>query len=130
MLKHNQLLAAAIAAMGAAVVMPVVGADPTVPVTPPDTSPITQPRSGDTSIKAGGAMGDAAAGVGVSAQYSTLDVNQDGMLTKKEVAKDKALKKNFAKLDVNTDGKLDASEFAKFEAESSTTTQGSGSTPP
>ena len=47
--------------------------------------------------------------------YSKLDQNSDGALTRAEAAKNKLLVQQWASLDTNNDGKLDQAEFSKFE---------------
>lgn len=47
--------------------------------------------------------------------YSKLDQNSDGALTRAEAAKNKLLVQQWDALDTNQDGKLDQGEFAKFE---------------
>lgn len=55
-------------------------------------------------------------GAGAGAEYTKLDKDKDGTLSKKEVASNKDLTKQWATLDVNKDGKLDEAEFAQFQA--------------
>jgi len=50
-----------------------------------------------------------------SAMASKLDLNKDGIISKKEVAANKDLAKQFDSLDANKDGKLEQAEFARFE---------------
>ena len=66
---------------------------------------------------------EAAAPEGGSAQgtpsaqndFTTLDKDSDGSLTKTEAEKNKELAAQWDTLDANKDGKLDQAEFAKFE---------------
>jgi hypothetical protein len=68
------------------------------------TSP-TSPSSPPTS-----------SGSGAGAEYSKLDKDKDGTVSKKEAASNKDLTKQWDTLDVNKDGKLDEAEFAQFQA--------------
>lgn len=56
--------------------------------------------------------------------FSGIDKNTDGAITKAEAqaSKNPDLAKQFSKLDKNHDGKLDAGEFAQFQASGSLTT--------
>lgn len=51
-----------------------------------------------------------------SEEYTKLDKDKDGTLSKKEARKNKRLSKNWSTLDANKDDKLDPAEFAQFEA--------------
>lgn len=51
-----------------------------------------------------------------SAEFSKLDTNGDGYISKKEAAKNKDLSKKFDGLDVTKSGKLSPADFAQFEA--------------
>lgn len=50
-------------------------------------------------------------------EFSKLDTDKDGNVTKKEAAPNKELSKRFEELDANRDGKLNQGEFAKFETQ-------------
>lgn len=50
-----------------------------------------------------------------SQQFSALDANQDGKISKDEAQG--SLKENWTKADANSDGNVDQSEFSAFEAE-------------
>lgn len=52
------------------------------------------------------------------AEYTKMDKDKDGTLSKKEASKNKELTKQWDTLDVNKDGKLDEAEFAQFETSS------------
>lgn len=51
--------------------------------------------------------------------FIKLDTDKDGVVSKKEAAKNKALAAKWDTLDTNKDGKLDQGEFAAFEASGS-----------
>ena len=53
---------------------------------------------------------------GSSDAFAKLDADKDGMVSKKEAAKDKSVTAKWDTLDANKDGKLDPGEFAAFEA--------------
>lgn len=69
-----------------------------------------------TSTQSG--PGSAAPTASPSADFSKLDANGDGSISKQEARKDKAVGKAFDSLDTNKDGKLDASEFAAYSGSS------------
>lgn len=71
------------------------------------------------------APGSASTGT-AGAEYTKLDKDKDGTVSKKEASSNKELTKQWDTLDVNKDGKLDEAEFAQFESSSI----GSGSTGP
>lgn len=48
--------------------------------------------------------------------FIKLDTDKDGVVSKKEASKNKALASKWDTLDTNKDGKLDQGEFAAFEA--------------
>ncbi len=48
-------------------------------------------------------------------QFSSLDTNGDGKISKEEAQGE--LKSNWSKADANSDGSIDQSEFSAFEAE-------------
>lgn len=50
-----------------------------------------------------------------SGQFAKLDTDGDGIVSKKEAAKNNDVKKQWSKLDTNKDGKLDTMEFSQFE---------------
>lgn len=52
------------------------------------------------------------------AEYTKMDKDKDGTLSKKEASKNKDLTSQWDTLDVNKDGKLDEAEFAQFESSS------------
>lgn len=54
---------------------------------------------------------------GPSADYSKLDADKDGSISKVEARKNKDLVRQWDSLDINKDGKLDEGEFAQFEVE-------------
>ena len=51
--------------------------------------------------------------------FIKLDTDKDGVVSKKEASKNKALAAKWDTLDTNKDGKLDQGEFAAFEGASS-----------
>lgn len=53
--------------------------------------------------------------MGSSGMMTKMDLDGDGMLSKKEAAKNKELSKSWNKYDANRDGKLDSMEFSQFE---------------
>lgn len=71
-----------------------------------------------------GAMGEG------GAQFTTLDADGDGKISKEEAQG--TLKEKWSKADANSDGSVDQSEFSAFEAEYSSDTGKSqeGGTPP
>ncbi len=73
----------------------------------------TPPPSGSTTKSPGSAPGSSTAVM----EYSRLDKDKDGMISKKEAASNKSLTAQWSTLDVNKDSKLDEAEFAQFEAE-------------
>ena len=70
------------------------------------TPPTTSPGSASTSAGTAGA------------EYTKMDKDKDGTLSKKEASSNKELTKQWDTLDVNKDGKLDEAEFAQFESSS------------
>lgn len=80
--------------------------------TPPIGQP-TQPMTPNTSTSGtGSTMG--------AADFSSVDKDADGTVSKKEAASNRDLTKKWDTLDANKDGKLDQGEFAQFEASGST----------
>ena len=59
---------------------------------------------------------ESAAGEGQVAQFSELDTNQDGYISKSEAQAGERLSGNFQQADANSDGKIDSAEFSAFEA--------------
>lgn len=53
--------------------------------------------------------------VQAAATITDLDTDRDGLVSKREAAKNKDLNKKFSSLDSNRDGRLDSAEFARFE---------------
>jgi len=51
-----------------------------------------------------------------TAQFETLDQNQDGQLTAEEAAKDMTLSENWTSIDTNANGAIDQAEFSAFES--------------
>lgn len=79
------------------------------------TSPPTSPSPGSTTDSiSSDTKSSGLAGV----EYTKIDKDKDGTLSKKEAAANKELTKQWVTLDVNKDGKLDEAEFAQFESES------------
>lgn len=64
----------------------------------------------------GAAQTPPATGLGVEAQFGTLDTNANRLIDEDEAKASKALQTHFRKLDRNGDGQLSQSEFAGFEA--------------
>jgi hypothetical protein len=128
--KSNLVAAAALAMFGAGSVM--AQGMPSTPSTGPSSNSSSSSSSTTTSSPASPAA-PAAGGSGyltapekssssasasatnAGDQFGTLDKDHDGMVSKIESRKDKALAKQFDTLDANKDGKLDQSEFAQFE---------------
>ncbi len=50
-----------------------------------------------------------------AAEFSSLDANGDGQISREEAASDDELASNWNQADQNSDGQLDQSEFAQFE---------------
>lgn len=50
-----------------------------------------------------------------SADFKTLDDNNDGYITKDDVSNSSTLRQDWDTLDLNDDDKLDRAEFSKFE---------------
>ncbi|AKH19194.1 hypothetical protein [Sedimenticola thiotaurini] len=51
-----------------------------------------------------------------TAQFGTLDQNQDGQLTAEEAAKDVSLSENWTTIDKDANGAIDQAEFSAFES--------------
>ena len=79
------------------------------------TTPPTSTSPGSSSGTTGG-------------EYTKMDKDKDGTLSKKEASKNKELTKQWDTLDVNKDGKLDEAEFAQFETSSIDSGMGKDST--
>ena len=63
--------------------------------------------------------GLASAQIGGSAggeTFSSLDTDQDGVITRSEAAYDSELRSQWSDLDANQDDQLDEGEFARFES--------------
>lgn len=56
-----------------------------------------------------------AAGAPSGGEFTKLDSDKDGMVSKKEASRNKGLTAKWDTLDTNKDGKLDQGEFAAFE---------------
>jgi hypothetical protein len=112
---------AAIAAVTGLAVAQISSPPPSSPpssTSPSSTSPsTTSPSSPSSSAPSGGAAG--------GEQFTKLDSDKDGMVSKKEASKNKDLTAKWDTLDSNKDGKLDQGEFAAFETSGSS----SGSSP-
>ena len=76
---------------------------------PGEESNATPPEA--AAPEAGSAQGSPSA----QNDFTTLDKDSDGSLTKAEAGKNKELAAQWDTLDANKDGKLDQAEFAKFE---------------
>lgn len=50
-------------------------------------------------------------------KFISLDVNQDGYISRGEAMVDKNLSNHWVRVDINEDGKLEESEFSAFEEE-------------
>lgn len=101
---------AAIAAVTGLAVAQISSPPPSSP--PSSTSPsTTSPSSPSSTAPSGGAAG--------GDQFTKLDSDKDGMVSKKEASKNKDLAAKWDTLDSNKDGKLDQGEFAAFETGSS-----------
>lgn len=81
----------------------------------PSTSPATTDPATSTPATSPGTPAPEAT-VQPSEEYTKLDKDKDGTLSKKEARKNKQLSKNWSTLDANKDDKLDPAEFAQFEA--------------
>ena len=62
-----------------------------------------------------GTTGAISAGTAVRTQFSKLDRNHDGYISKKEAKANPKLYKEWKQADANRDGKLDQAEFAQFK---------------
>lgn len=89
-------------ALAAATGVAVAQMSPPPPSSPPGSSP-----SPTDAPSAGGASGG---------EFTKLDSDKDGMVSKKEASKNKGLTAKWDTLDTNKDGKLDQGEFAAFES--------------
>ncbi len=67
-------------------------------------------------ITAGPAVGQDATRIDADTQFTQLDGDHDGYVTRAEVAQLPGLAKAFEKFDTNRDGKLDRAEFAALVA--------------
>ena len=106
---------AAIAAVTGLAIAQISSPPPSNP--PSSTSPsTTSPSSPSSTSPSSGAAGGAAGGE----QFTKLDSDKDGMVSKKEASKNKDLSAKWDTLDTNKDGKLDQAEFAAFESSGST----------
>jgi hypothetical protein len=85
------------------------------------TPPIGQPTQPVTPSTSTGSSSTAGA-----VDFSSIDKDADGSVSKKEAASNRDLTKKWDTLDANKDGKLDQGEFAQFEA-SGSMDSGSGS---
>ena len=83
-------------------------------ISPPPPSS-TSPSSTSPSSTSPSSTGSSSAS-GSSDAFAKLDADKDGMVSKKEAAKDKSVTAKWDTLDTNKDGKLDPGEFAAFEA--------------
>ena len=63
-------------------------------------------------------------------QFSSLDTNKDGRVSKDEVKTHNELTSSFATLDVNKDSYLSESEFGKWDSKASTPASGNMGSPP
>lgn len=79
---------------------------------PPSSSPSPNSSASPSESPATGSSSSSAS----ADQFNKLDADKDGMISKKEAAKDKGLTAKWATLDSNKDGKLDPGEFAAYEA--------------
>lgn len=89
---------------------------------PPSTPPSGGSSSGSASGSGGtsGSTGSASTSTSAGGDFTKLDADKDGMVSKKEAGKNKDLTAKWETLDTNKDGKLDQAEFAAFEGSSST----------
>lgn len=110
-MRKSTLIAGAAITAFAGLAFAQIGAPPSS-TSPSSTSPSsTSPSSSSPSTSGSGDV------------FTKLDTDKDGMVSKKEAAKNKELTAKWSTLDTNKDGKLDQGEFAAFES------TGSGSTP-
>ena len=67
-----------------------------------------------------------------SADFQSLDTNNDGYVTKDDVSDNSAISNDWDNLDLNDDDRLDRAEFARFETmdSGSGTTEGVPNNPP
>lgn len=101
------VVGAAIAACAGVALAQISPPAPSTSPAPSTTSPSDSPATGSSSSSGSSASAD---------QFNKLDGDKDGMVSKKEAAKDKGLTAKWATLDSNKDGKLDPGEFAAYEA--------------
>lgn len=78
------------------------------------------------TFAAGSGYSTGTKGAASSADFESLDKNQDGTLSKSELEGQPALKEDWVRMDTNNDGTIDRAEFSKFETMEN---RGSGSTP-
>lgn len=116
MMKANRVIAlAALAAFGVA-----LSGTAAAQAIPPSTGSTTDPATSTTDMGTGTTSGD---------EFTKLDKDKDGMISKKEGKKNKELADRWNTLDANQDGKLDQAEFAQFETAPATDTGGGMSKP-
>ncbi len=85
-------------------------------VTPP---PSADPGSSSPSATTPSSPGAASTSSADGSEYTKLDKDENGSLSKREVAGNKELTRQWNTLDANKDGKLDSAEFARFEVSGS-----------
>lgn len=118
----TKLYVAALAAASAGLTLPAVAqiGGSGYPAGSPQSAPAGSAPSSSPSSSPGAAP---------SADFSKLDTNGDGSISKQEARKDKALGKAFDSLDTNKDGKLDAAEFSAYTGGSGGSMSGPASKP-
>lgn len=73
------------------------------------------PRAAAPSTVAPGSSSTSAPAETSGGEFSKLDADGDGIVSKREAGKNNDVKKQWSKLDTNRDGKLDSMEFSQFE---------------
>lgn len=84
---------------------------PTTPSTSPSTAPSTEPSTAPSSDAT--PMNEEPQAATQLPEFSTLDVNGDGVVSQEEAKDQPGLAAIFSDVDANHDGKLDSREYAE-----------------